>query len=141
QIFMPKLKEPRFFDTDLHALSNTHVTAWLPRTVDEYLDLFRDAREDQVLGEASPSYLRAVRAASAIAAVQPSARCVAILREPAGVVRSLHLQLVQEHVEKEKDLRKAIAHERIERAGRQVLRYSDHVRFVEQLRRFGAAFP
>ena len=53
----------------------------------------------------------------------------------------MHLQLVQEHVESEKDLRTAVAHEEIERDGRRLLRYSDHVRYVEQLARFHAAFP
>jgi hypothetical protein len=141
QIFMPTLKEPRFFDTDLHALTNTHSTGWLPGTLEEYLALFREARPGQRLGEASPSYLRSATAASAIAAAQPSARCIAILREPASFVRSMHMQLVQEHVEAEKDLREAVAKEEIERAGRRVLRYSDHVHYVEQLRRFHAVFP
>jgi hypothetical protein len=141
QIFMPKLKEPRFFDTDLHALTNTHSTGWLPGTLEEYLALFADAEPGQRLGEASPSYLRSARAAGAIAAVQPQARCIAILREPASFVRSMHMQLVQEHVETEKDLREAVANEEIERAGRRVLRYSDHVHYVEQLRRFHSVFP
>jgi len=45
-----------------------------------------DARPDQRVGEASPSYLRSATAAAEIAALQPAARCIAILREPAGFV-------------------------------------------------------
>ena len=46
---------------------------------------------------------------AAIAEVQPEARIIAILREPASFLRSLHLQLLQTHVETEQDLRRAIA--------------------------------
>jgi hypothetical protein len=137
QIYMPSVKEPRYFGSDLHPLMNLST---LPESFEAYLALFEDARPDQRVGEASPSYLRSTTAAAEIAAVQPSARCIAILREPAGFVRSMHMQLVQEHVEREKDLGKAIEQEEINRDGRRVLRYSDHVHYVEQLQRFDDAF-
>jgi hypothetical protein len=140
QIFMPALKEPRWFASDLRALVRDPPTSNLPKSYEEYLALFAEAAPDQRAGEASPSYLRSRTAAREIAAVQPAARCVAILREPASFVRSLHLQLVQEHVEREKDLGRAFAAEEIERAGTRVLRYSDHVRYVEQLRRYHDVF-
>jgi hypothetical protein len=141
QIYMPDLKEPRFFATDLRPLFDASASSGLPATIDEYLALFDDARPEQRAGEASPSYLRSSTAAREIAALQPSARLIAILREPASFVRSLHLQLLQEHVEREKDLRKAFSQEKIERDGHTVLRYSDHVHYVEQLRRYHAEFP
>ena len=49
--------------------------------------------------------------------MQPDARIIAILREPASFLRSLHLQLLQNHVETEKDLRKALALEAARRQG------------------------
>jgi hypothetical protein len=81
--------------------------------------------------------------------VRPEARIIAILREPASFLRSLHLQLLQTHVENVKDLRAAISLEAERRAGRhiprrshrpQLLQYSEHVRYVEQLRRYHAVF-
>jgi hypothetical protein len=141
QIFMPALKEPRFFATDLRFRFEPAASGRLPQTLEEYLTLFEGATPEQRVGEASPSYLTSHTAASAIAAVQPAARCIAILREPASFVRSLHLQLVQERVEAEPDLRRAISKEGVVRDGRRVLRYSDHVHYVEQLRRFHAVFP
>ncbi len=75
---------------------------------------------------------------------------IAILREPASFLRSLHLQLLQNHVEVKKELRKAIALEQARSEGRhiprrshrpQMLQYSDHVRYVEQLRRYHDLFP
>jgi sulfotransferase family protein len=139
QIFMPDLKEPRWFASDLRALM-APKPGTLPETLEEYLALFDGAREDQLLGEASPSYLRSEVAARKIAELQPAARNIAILREPASFVRSYHFQLVQEHVERQKDLGRAVAAEQIERAGRQVRRYSDHVDYVSQLRRFHEVF-
>jgi hypothetical protein len=140
QIFMPSIKEPRYMASDLRALVRPSPASVLPQTLEEYLSLFDAASEDQRVGEASPSYLRSQTAAGAIAELQPAARIIAILREPASFVRSLHLQLLQEHVELEKDLGRAVAGEQLERQGRRVRRYADHVHYVEQLRRYHAAF-
>ncbi len=141
QIYMPSLKEPKFFARDLPARLEPPTARKLPGTLDEYLALFADAQPQQRVGEASPSYLRSHAAAGLIAQVQPAARIVAILREPASFVRSMHLQLVQSHVETEQDLAKALAAEDVVRAGRQLRRYSDHVTYAEQLRRYHAVFP
>jgi sulfotransferase family protein len=141
QIYMPDLKEPRFFASDLRPLFQPSTSDHFPDTLEAYLALFAAARPEQRVGEASPSYLRSRTAAGAIAKLQPRARVIAILREPASFVRSLHFQLVQEHVESESDLGEAIAREAIVRAGQRVLRYSDHVHYVEQLGRYDAVFP
>jgi hypothetical protein len=141
QIYMPELKETRFFARELHpGEPDNH-----PHTLDAYLSLFTAARPDQRAGEASPSYLRSVTAAARIAQLQPDARIIAILREPAEFLRSLHLELLQDHVETETDLRRAIALEGVRGSAEQRARapglvYSDYVRYVEQLRRFHSVF-
>jgi hypothetical protein len=140
-IYMPDVKEPRYFAQDLRFQFEPNRSDTSSQSFEEYLSLFDDARADQRVGEASPSYLKSRTAAGAIAGVQPDARIIAILREPASFVRSLQFQLMQEHVETEKDLRKAIAREEITRGGRQVRRYSDHLHYVEQLRRYHDVFP
>src|SRR3989442_12151635 len=99
QIFMPDLKEPRFFASDLRPLMGSDAA--LPDTLDDYTALFEPAALGQRVGEASPSYLRSHVAAACIAEINPHARIVAILRDPASLVRSLHLQLLKEHVETE----------------------------------------
>lgn len=153
QIYMPELKEPKFFASDLPARLRPSQADRLPHTLEEYLALFAPARSEQRVGEASPSYLGSHTAAGLIAEAQPDARIIAILREPASFVRSLHLQYVESHVERERDLRKALAQEEgasFVRDGQvvarsasmsQVRRYSDHVRYVEQLRRYHDLFP
>jgi hypothetical protein len=140
QIYMPDMKEPKFFATDLPARFEPDSSRGLPHTLEEYLALFQDARDDQRVGEASPSYLTSRDAAAAIAQVQPAARIIAILREPASFLYSFHLQMVQSHVESEADLHKALAAEEVNRGGRTFRRYSDHLAYVEQVRRYHAVF-
>jgi len=140
QIYMPDVKEPRFFASDLRDLLQP-AGGSAPETLEAYLSLFDAAEDGQRIGEASPSYLRSRTAASAIASAQPAARIIAILREPASFLRSLHLHLLQEGVETHKDLRTAVLNEEVVRAGRRVRRYTDHLDYVEQLRRYHAVFP
>ncbi|HWX44906.1 MAG TPA: sulfotransferase [Solirubrobacteraceae bacterium] len=150
QIYMSDLKEPWFFSSDMRPRFRPPRAGELPETLADYTALFAEADPQQRVGEASSSYLWSRTAASGIADVQPAARIIAILREPASFLRSLHLQLLQTHVETQKDLRRAIALEGARREGRhvprrshrpQLLQYSDHVRYVEQLRRYHARFP
>jgi Sulfotransferase domain len=152
EIFMSDVKEPQFFATDQRSpfASRRASSAKRPRTLDAYLSLFAAAAPEQLVGEASPQYLRSETAARGIAALQPAARIVAILREPASFLRSFHLQMVSSRIETETDFAKAIAREDDRRAGKRIPRrchhpdallYSDHVRYVEQLRRYYEVFP
>src|SRR6476646_2032891 len=58
QLYLPDLKEPKFFASDLRSLLNPSPASAVPTTYEEYLALFLPARPDQRIGEASPSYLR-----------------------------------------------------------------------------------
>jgi Sulfotransferase family len=155
RIYMPDNKEPWFF-----ARNNPHpqtsgersiaFTGRRTETLEEYLRLFREARGDQLIGEASTSYLWSAVAPRAIAEAQPSARIIALFREPASYLRSMHLQLVANRAETETDFRKAVELDDARREGKripknaywpQTLIYSDRVRYVEQLRRYHALFP
>ena len=147
-IYMPACKEPWFFAPELHVRTPPRPEG-TPATLEEYLALFAGARPGQRTGEATAHYLWSRQAAAAIAAVAPAARVIAILREPASFLRSLHLQFLQTYVETETDLRRALDLEPARRHGREIPRhtywptallYSEHVRYVEQLRRFYAVF-
>jgi Sulfotransferase domain len=149
QIFMSKLKETRFFAPELRSRFRRLGPGELPESLEEYLELFAEASTEQRVGEASPSYLRSRSAAARIAELRPDARIIAILREPAAYLRSFHLQAVHNHIEPQKDFAKALALEPARREGRRIPRlsqsppallYSEHVRYVEQLRRFEAVF-
>lgn len=144
QIYMPDTKEPDFFSVQ-------EVSDVPEETLNDYLSLFDAAKPEQRIGEASVSYLTSRTAASGIATMQPAAKIIAILREPASFLRSLHLQFVQSNVEREKNFRKALSLEDARRQGRyshhpespwgELLPYSEHIRYVEQLSRYKDRFP
>jgi hypothetical protein len=149
EIYLPDSKEPWLFAEELHDRTPPRPEG-TPKTLADYLSWFDAARPEQRVGEATALYLWSRTAAGRIAKLQPDARIIAILREPASFLRSLHLQFVQTYIETENDLRKAIALEQPRREGRhvpahtywpQALLYSEHVRYVEQLRRYHAVFP
>jgi sulfotransferase family protein len=150
QVFMPEVKEPRYFAADQRSAHGRHPPRDRPRTLEGYLALFAQARPEQLVGEASPNYLSSRVAAGAIAQVQPHARVIAILREPAAFLRSFHLQMVSSKVETETDLGSALALEQERSRGQRIprgchhpeaLMYSEQVRYVEQLERFRAVLP
>jgi hypothetical protein len=149
QIYMPAEKEPRFFIPELHPRSVNGKKPKRPGTLEDYLSLFAAAGPDQRAGEASPQYLRYPGVPAAIAEVHPDARIIALLREPADFLRSFHGQMLHNRVETQKDFQKAMALEHARRRGERLPRgcrrqawllYSDHVRYVEQLRRFHEVF-
>lgn len=150
QIYMPEFKEPHFLASDWSSTYQYPRGPNYPKTFEEYASLFAQAAPDQRVGEASAGYLWSQTAAGAIAELQPGARIVVILREPAAFLRSLHFQLLRSHVESKNDLKKAISLEPARRKGKripfrshmpQLLLYSEQVRYVDQLRRYHAHFP
>jgi hypothetical protein len=152
QIYASAVKEPYFLADELRPPAATPRSfGWTPGTLEEYLSLFAGATAQQRAGEASAPYLWSRTAAGRIAELQPAARIIAILREPASFLQSLHLQFVQIYIEPEKDMRTAISLEDARREGRhlpenrfwgpQGTLYSEYVRYVDQLRRYHAHFP
>jgi Sulfotransferase family len=149
QIFMPDLKEPRFFTRE-HRVDDAGDGGGIrPRTLEDYLSLFADAGPAERVGEASPQYIRSKESAGLIADLQPAARIIAVLREPTSFLQTYHSQNVRGRIETERDFRAALELEPSRRRGEQIprgsrapgrLMYSEHVRYVEQLRRFHAVF-
>jgi hypothetical protein len=151
QIYMSEVKEPQFFASDLRLASADARSPSGQRTLSEYMALFEAARPDQLVGDASTRHIWSPGAAASIAAAQPGARIIAVLREPTSFLRSLHLQLLQNRAENEPDLGRAIALEADRRAGRRLtelaasqpklLLYAERAGYLEQLRRYHAVFP
>lgn len=104
QVYMSPVKEPTFFGAaDIAAssmrdivlqravpkpglrgyMSSLHAGGPLVLEWDDYVNLFRDARDEIAIGEASVSYLWQPSAAQAIRERLPEARLVFILRDPA----------------------------------------------------------
>ena len=155
QLYMPAVKEPQYFAKDPATApagsrgKTFEQTGRRRETLEQYLSLFAPAEPGQLVGEASTFYIWSPLAPARIADVRPDARIIAIFREPASFLHSLHLQMVQNHAESEKDLRTAIALEDARRQGREIprnahwpraLMYTERVRYVEQLRRYHELF-
>jgi Sulfotransferase family len=148
QIFVGE-KEPRFFAPEMR-LRDFRRTNETPKDLDEYRAWYAGAAPDQIVGDVSPVYLWSKHAAELIADVQPEARIIALFREPASFLRSLHMQWLQSYCEVESDFQKALELEEPRSRGEKmpldtywpnVLFYSEHVRYVEQLRRYHERFP
>ncbi len=81
-VFMPWMKEPHFFCTDLPGLREV-------QTHDQYEALFRGAGQ-QLSGEASATYLYSHKAIPAVIALNPAARVIVLLRNPVDAAYALH---------------------------------------------------
>jgi hypothetical protein len=98
-IFMSPMKEPHFFSQIQPAPSwedfFPHVS-----TEGKYLALFEGARGEELLGEASTSYLWDTRAAGRIKRTVPEARILIMLRDPVDRAYSHYWNDVREGFEK-----------------------------------------
>jgi hypothetical protein len=87
-IFMPRVKEPHFFATDLG-------TYRITKTTEEYARLFAESSGEHLrVGEASVYYLRSSVAIPNIRAFNPEAKIIAMFRNPVDVVYALHSELL-----------------------------------------------
>jgi hypothetical protein len=141
-VFVPERKEPHHFGQDIRSprfLNERH----------EYLALFEKARDEKAVGEASVWYLASTRAAAEIAAFEPQAKILVMLRDPVELVRSLHSFNVANGIEDITDLGVALdaGTKRFETriVGRpaipEFLDYTPIGHFADQLARFQAVFP
>lgn len=141
-VFMPLVKEPCYFGTDVRS----------PMTIDRldvYLGLFARAGHASAIGEASVRYLRSRDAAVEIAAFEPRARIIALVREPVAQVRSMHNHFLSHGIENIADLGIAIdaGTERFRGGGvgkpynPNSLDYRRVPLYAEQLARYLAVFP
>ena len=129
EIYMPAQKELYFFDADLWGNQ-----AWAP-SVEQYLGFFSTASDQKRIGEATPSYLRSVRAPKEIKAFSPSAQIIIMLRNPVDVMHSLHSQALRYGTEPITDFGAALEADG-RRAGRELIGYRDSTNFPEQVQRY-----
>ena len=143
-IFMPELKEPHYFATDL-------VTRPLVKTPEEYLRLFADSTPHHLrIGEASASYLLSTEAARNIRAFDSHAKIIAMFRNPVDMVYSFHSQLLYWSDETVDDFETAWELQARRRRGVDVprtardpfwLQYAQLGRFGTQTQRLLTVFP
>jgi hypothetical protein len=98
QIFMSPVKEPKFFAATAQKLefNGPGDGRVIPKTItseEAYLELFADAGDEPLRGEASTIYLGSEGTAENMARRVPHARLVAILRHPADRAYSAFMHL------------------------------------------------
>lgn len=99
QVYISPHKEPHYFSSDI---KKTHQI-----TLTEYEQLFSSAKNEKIVIEASTRYLYSQIAIKKIQQYNPDAKFLAMLRNPAEMVISLHNHLYAIGVETEKDLETA----------------------------------
>lgn len=144
QIFMSTPKEPSYFADDLPGMRYVDSLA-------EYERLFSRATTNQcIIGEASPSYLFSTVAIENIAAYNPQARLLVMLRNPLEMLPSYHAQLCYSSFEDETDFERAWDLQAQRQQGLhippkcrepRVLQYAKVASFPQQLERAWRHFP
>jgi hypothetical protein len=96
-VFTPTQKEPGYF-SQLRPLRNTK----------EYLDIFGEASENQLVGEASTAYLTSPDSAYRIAEAIPDAKIIIMLRNPADRAYSLYRWMTKEGYDYARSFKEAL---------------------------------
>jgi hypothetical protein len=146
-VFMSVVKEPCYFAADL-ALDKSGNFMRYGQDEELYFDLFAEAGDSNLVGEASTRYLYSHQAPRLIHGVSPDARIVAVLRNPVDMMHSLHAHKLAAGTENITEFEQALAAEDDRRAGRRIPPYSnpklatytDRAMFGEQLERWFATF-
>ncbi len=133
--------EPRFFGSDTSRDKKL--------TEEEYLDLFSKARDEKMVGEKSPSYLRSKKAASEIKKFCPHAKIIIQIRNPVDWAYSLHGHFLRSGWEDIVDFEKALEAEEDRRKGLRIpkrtvdfpklLSYSE-ISYTKQIKRYVNSF-
>lgn len=97
-VFMSPFKEPHYFSKVRPRNEQKHIVPFVSNER-EYLKLFQGARNETIIGEASPSYLWNEFAARRIKEKIPDARIVVILRDPIDRAYSHYLMDVREGIQ------------------------------------------
>ncbi|MEQ9093167.1 MAG: sulfotransferase, partial [Miltoncostaeaceae bacterium] len=146
QVFMSSPKEPHYFCDDFD-----YYYAPGRRSLDHYLHLYDGAGPEHLaVGEASVWYLYSQTAAANIAAFDPGARAIVMLRNPVEMVPSLHSQLLYTVDEDERDPARAWALQEARARGDRLpagvrvpafLQYGPAASYAAQIERVMAVFP
>lgn len=147
-IFMPIYKEPHFFSKDFHKESDAFhgfVKHYPFRTEHDYLSVFKGAKNEKIVGDASTHALFSKVAAEEIYKFNPKSKIIIMIREPSEYLYSLHSQLYKHLDEDIKDFEAALSKEEDRRRGKNIpktvefpskLFYSDWVKFSDGINRY-----
>jgi hypothetical protein len=136
RIFIPETKEPHFFACD--TCKGRHFFAGSAIFEEEdYLALFRSARDDQLIGDFSVSNLWCRYAAENIFEKVPSAKIICVLRNPIDRCLSHYVMCVQQRRE-HRSFKEAIEAELYD--GDRSFDYLEAGKYSEQIKRYFKIF-
>jgi len=92
-IFMSPIKEPNYFS--IKTIPDNHRTKPI-RDKEKYLGLFKEIKDETIIGEASPTYLAEPEAAEEIHSISPNAKILISLRDPVERTYSQYLMHVRD---------------------------------------------
>ncbi|MCU0287097.1 MAG: sulfotransferase [Acidobacteria bacterium] len=142
-IFLSLYKEPHFFGKDL----TPNVYAILDEEI--YYSLFAHAQGKKAIGEGSVWYLTSKTAASEIKTFNPKAKIIIMLRDPLGMIYSLHSLYVRTGNEDRIDFQEAVSLQEERMEGKAIptacyfpegLLYMEVGQYYEKIKRFAGAF-
>ncbi|MUL39037.1 sulfotransferase [Gloeocapsopsis sp. AAB1 = 1H9] len=117
QIYMSPIKELHFFTYEGEKSNRSFSTAKhnesfaVVDNIEDYQKIFQAAPESSLVGEASPSYIYAPKAAERIKYHIPNAKLIAILRHPAERAYSNFLHAIRQNHEPLQDFKQALQQE------------------------------
>lgn len=103
-IFFSEVKEPHFFNTDTNNKKSLDG-------LETYLELFKKAKNEKYLGEASTHYLMSDVAAKNINQFSREAKIIIMLRKPSDLIYSAYYQNIFNGTEDAKTLEEALSKE------------------------------
>ena len=142
EIFFPEVKEPNFFNTD----SNNKRSL---EGLEEYLALFKKAKNERYIGEASTHYLMSSVAAENIKKFSTDAKIIIMLRKPSDLIYSAYYQNVYNGIETAKTFEEALmlentrkinSNNKVSYAEALHLQYSRFVRYEKYLKNYYEVF-
>lgn len=112
QVFMSKNKEPSFFCKDFHneaeKIHGKNNPYYRIKNLKDYLDNFKEAKNEKIIGESSPCYLFSEVSAKEIFKFNPKAKIIIILREPLSYLHSIYFYAYVRGYETAKSFEKAL---------------------------------
>ena len=144
-IFMTKVKEPMFFN-NFQQENNYNILgskSKKPTTLEEYLAMFKDAKNEKAIGEASPAYIYNENAPYLIKENLPDVKIIAILRQPTDRAYSNFLHTKRADRENVNSFEQAIKieKERISDNWSPLYHYIQKGFYSVQLKRYYNLFP
>jgi hypothetical protein len=143
QIFLPRMKEPSYFAFAGAGIEGASLVYRRSiKTIAEYEGLFDEATGYTAIGDVSPEYMTSPVAARAIRTHVPTARLIAILRNPVDRAYSDYLMYRRDGTEGNTEFGEALKHQAARASmGDPTGNYISSGLYGEQLERYYKLFP